>query len=129
MRIILASYGLRTAVVRLHGRRSDAVSACRHGGGGMERDHARARCVEGVAAARVSQLFGGLVGPQGSRRAARARRPRVADRIMILAGDIGGTSTRLAVFELRHNALRAVVEHTYASRAHPGLREIVSRFV
>jgi glucokinase len=48
---------------------------------------------------------------------------------MILAGDIGGTSTRLAVFELRHNALRAVVEHTYASRAHPGLREIVSRFV
>jgi glucokinase len=48
---------------------------------------------------------------------------------MILAGDIGGTSTRLAVFELRNNALREVVEQTYASRAHAGLREIVSRFV
>ena len=48
---------------------------------------------------------------------------------MILAGDIGGTSTRLAVFELRNDALRAVVEQTYSSREYTGLREIVSRFV
>jgi glucokinase len=48
---------------------------------------------------------------------------------MILAGDIGGTSTRLAVFEVRNNALRTVVERTYPSREHAGLREIVSRFV
>src|SRR3974390_2847546 len=48
---------------------------------------------------------------------------------MILAGDIGGTSTRLAVFEVRNNVLRTVVERTYPSREHAGLREIVSRFV
>jgi len=48
---------------------------------------------------------------------------------MILAGDIGGTSTRLAVFEVRNNALRTVVERTYPSREHTGLREIVNRFV
>src|SRR5262249_13917813 len=48
---------------------------------------------------------------------------------MILAGDIGGTSTRLAVFEVRNNALRTVVERSYPSREHAGLREIVSRFV
>jgi len=48
---------------------------------------------------------------------------------LILAGDIGGTSTRLAVFEVRHNALRALIERTYPSREHAGLREIVSRFV
>jgi glucokinase len=48
---------------------------------------------------------------------------------MILAGDIGGTSTRLALFEIRNNALRAVMERTYPSREHSGLREIVSRFM
>ena len=48
---------------------------------------------------------------------------------MILAGDIGGTSTRLAFFELVGRRLRVVAEQTYTSSAHSGLREIVKRFV
>ncbi len=48
---------------------------------------------------------------------------------MILAGDIGGTSARLALFEIRNDALSSVVERTYRSREHGGLREIVSKFV
>ena len=48
---------------------------------------------------------------------------------MILAGDIGGTSTRLALFEVRDNALQAVAERTYSSREHAGLQEIVKTFI
>jgi glucokinase len=48
---------------------------------------------------------------------------------MILAGDIGGTSTRLALFEVMAGRLRLVVEQTYPSREHRGLDEIVTRFV
>jgi glucokinase len=48
---------------------------------------------------------------------------------VILAGDIGGTSTRLAVFEVRNNALQPLTESTYPSRAYAGLREIVRHFV
>jgi glucokinase len=48
---------------------------------------------------------------------------------MILAGDIGGTSTRLAFFEVMAGHLRLVVEQTYPSREHRGLDEIVTRFV
>ena len=48
---------------------------------------------------------------------------------MILAGDTGGTSTRLAAFELEHSRPRPVVEQTYPSREHAGLGEIVGTFV
>jgi len=48
---------------------------------------------------------------------------------MILAGDTGGTSTRLAAFELERKHLRAVVEQTYPSREHAGLGEIVAKFL
>ena len=48
---------------------------------------------------------------------------------MILAGDTGGTSTRLAAFEFERSRLRAVVEQTYPSREHAGLGEIVGKFV
>ncbi len=48
---------------------------------------------------------------------------------MILAGDIGGTNTRLALFQTRDPILRPTVERTYRSREHRGLREIVSIFV
>ena len=48
---------------------------------------------------------------------------------MILAGDIGGTSTRLALFQIRDQVLSPAVERTYRSREHRGLREIVSIFV
>jgi glucokinase len=48
---------------------------------------------------------------------------------MILAGDIGGTSTRLALFEVKDHRLHAVHEKTYPSREHSGLAEMVRKFV
>lgn len=48
---------------------------------------------------------------------------------MILAGDIGGTSTRLAVFEPRDGQLVASVEETFPSREFDGLASIATRFV
>jgi len=47
---------------------------------------------------------------------------------MILAGDIGGTSTRLALFEVAGGALRAIARERYPSRNYPGLAEIVREF-
>jgi glucokinase len=47
---------------------------------------------------------------------------------MILAGDIGGTSTRLALFQSSGDALQAVAAERYASRSYPGLSEIVRLF-
>ena len=40
---------------------------------------------------------------------------------MILAGDIGGTSTRIALFDADRSGLTAVVSERYASRDHAGL--------
>ncbi len=48
---------------------------------------------------------------------------------MILAGDVGGTSTRLGFFEVAGARVRPVVEEVYRSRAHAGLEEIVRAFV
>lgn len=52
---------------------------------------------------------------------------------MILAGDIGGTHTRIALFELEANskpsAIKMLVEHVYPSRDHKSLDEIVSLFL
>ena len=47
---------------------------------------------------------------------------------MILAGDIGGTSTRLALFDVGSGALQVVAQQRYASREHAGLAEIVKAF-
>jgi len=47
---------------------------------------------------------------------------------VILAGDIGGTSTRLALFEAPEGALRAVAIERYISRRYTGLEEIVADF-
>lgn len=47
---------------------------------------------------------------------------------MILAGDIGGTHTRIALFE-PGNKLRVVLEQVYPSREHQGLDEIVRLFI
>jgi glucokinase len=47
---------------------------------------------------------------------------------MILAGDIGGTNTRLAFFALEDGRLKSVVEQTYPSRGHATLEEIVADF-
>jgi glucokinase len=48
---------------------------------------------------------------------------------MILAGDIGGTKSRLAAFETEGSRLKCVVEKVYPSKQHAGLNEIVADFV
>lgn len=48
---------------------------------------------------------------------------------MILAGDIGGTSARLAAFEVARETLRVVAEKTYPSGKYGGLGDIVEEFV
>lgn len=48
---------------------------------------------------------------------------------MILAGDIGGTSTRLALFERDGEKFRAVAEEKYASADFPSLDAAIERFL
>jgi glucokinase len=48
---------------------------------------------------------------------------------MILAGDIGGTNTRLAFFDVRAGQLQRVSERTYPSREHASLDDIVADFI
>jgi glucokinase len=48
---------------------------------------------------------------------------------MILAGDIGGTKTRLAFFTGEGERLQSRVEETFPSRQYGGLAEIVRAFV
>ena len=48
---------------------------------------------------------------------------------MILAGDIGGTNARLALFSARDGALLQVKETVFPSRQHSGLDQIVAKFV
>src|SRR6202035_79814 len=48
---------------------------------------------------------------------------------MILAGDIGGTRTRLAAFPVEGSKLTCVIEKTYPSQEHEGLAEIVADFI
>ena len=47
---------------------------------------------------------------------------------MILAGDIGGTSTRLGIFESNQSALRLVASDTLPSRSFESLDEIILQF-
>jgi glucokinase len=48
---------------------------------------------------------------------------------MILAGDIGGTHTRIAFFEQDQDRLRMVLDRVYPSRDYHSLDEIVSLFI
>lgn len=48
---------------------------------------------------------------------------------MILAGDIGGTKTVLALFELDGETLKPVREATFPSRAHATFEEILTAFL
>lgn len=48
---------------------------------------------------------------------------------MILAGDIGGTHARLALFESERGKLNEVVGETFPSRQYQTLEEIVTKFV
>ena len=48
---------------------------------------------------------------------------------VVLAGDIGGTKTRLAVFEVAGTALKTLAEAVYPSRDYPAFTEIVQEFL
>jgi glucokinase len=48
---------------------------------------------------------------------------------VVLAGDIGGTKTRLAVFEVAGTALKTVAEVVYPSRDYSAFTEIVQEFL
>ena len=48
---------------------------------------------------------------------------------MILAGDIGGTNTRLALFEMAGERLEIVEQQSFPSRDHESLDEIVSTYI
>ena len=47
---------------------------------------------------------------------------------MILAGDIGGTNARLALYEVQAGKLEQITESVFPSRQHSGLDEIVAKF-
>ena len=48
---------------------------------------------------------------------------------MILAGDIGGTHTRLVFFQERGGGLTAVAEETFPSREHASLEAVLQKFI
>jgi glucokinase len=52
----------------------------------------------------------------------------VGDREIVLAGDIGGTKTRIGVFEVGPDGLRVIEERSFASADYDGLDAIVARF-
>lgn len=47
----------------------------------------------------------------------------------ILAGDIGGTKTRLGLFEWEQGHLQSIFEKAYSSKAYPGLETILADFM
>jgi glucokinase len=53
----------------------------------------------------------------------------VAGNNLILAGDIGGTKTRLAIFSLDGDKLKAVVENTFSSKQYSGLESVLQEFL
>jgi len=53
----------------------------------------------------------------------------MADKKLILAGDIGGTKTQVALFAVRSGRLRAVAQQTFASKAYPGLEPVLKEFL
>jgi glucokinase len=48
---------------------------------------------------------------------------------MILAGDIGGTKSNLAYFEIRKHGPQAIVEEAFPSREFTSLHELLSKFI
>jgi glucokinase len=49
--------------------------------------------------------------------------------LRVLSGDIGGTKTRLAVFDVAGTQLRSVAEHSYPSRDFATLNDIIEDFL
>jgi glucokinase len=48
---------------------------------------------------------------------------------MILAGDIGGTNARIALFEVEKRRLKCIYEHVYPTHEHPNLESAVATFI
>ncbi|HEY9869602.1 MAG TPA: glucokinase [Candidatus Obscuribacterales bacterium] len=48
---------------------------------------------------------------------------------MILAGDIGGTKSNLAYFEVRKRRLEPIIEETFPSRAFASLHDLLGKFI
>src|SRR5437867_1417206 len=64
------------------------------------------------------------------KRTAPTRAPARASRTdLLLAGDIGGTKTNLALYEARGASLALVDGERYPSREHAGLEEILDTFL
>src|SRR5262249_61368541 len=61
--------------------------------------------------------------------AAEVRRPRRADRRVILAVDVGGTKTALALFEVRRRALAVVRESVLPSHGFAALTDAIRQFL
>src|SRR5689334_7766023 len=86
--------------------------------------------VEGAASPRVSQLSVLCMGSEGSRRSDCPRwSPLEKSSRMILAGDVGGTSVRLAYFEVKNGRLAAVAEEVKQAREYPSLEAAVVEFI
>ena len=47
----------------------------------------------------------------------------------VLAGDIGGTKTTLAIFEVHGTRIKSLIEEKYPSKEHASLNEIVKKFI
>src|SRR6516225_8480881 len=99
----------------------------------MERSRSDSRRVESPAAEELSQLCRRFVGTGGSRRDYHPRRSSLEENsrmtmattattaALILAGDIGGTHSRLAILREDSGRLRLLQEKTYLSREHANL--------
>jgi glucokinase len=64
--------------------------------------------------------------PARGRSPRRARRRAVA---LVIGGDVGGTKTRLCLFEVEGEALQARAERTFSSPGYPALDDIVRDFL
>jgi len=51
------------------------------------------------------------------------------ERKIVLAGDVGGTTTRIGLFEVGPDGIQVTAEHSFASAEHGGLAEIVAEFL
>ena len=53
----------------------------------------------------------------------------MAEKKSVLAGDIGGTKTQLAIFSVRDGKLRAEAKQIFSSKQYPGLEPVVQEFL
>ena len=53
----------------------------------------------------------------------------MADRNLVLAGDIGGTKTNLALFSVHGEKLHAESQHNFPSKRYSGLIPVLQEFL